>query len=115
MYLSPMKQMFPSLLTWNISELRFLDSVHTALIWSALWDYFVAEYGNVEYIGRIPKYGVFSSLCVCVCPSETEHGALLQDIGGRRFSSDPHIHLVQTHEASLLAERRVHGDFSPSV
>ncbi|KAJ8085231.1 hypothetical protein PM082_004025 [Marasmius tenuissimus] len=45
--------------SWRLRSLVLgvwaLDSIHTALIWSALWEYFVAEFGNFDYIGRIPR------------------------------------------------------------
>ncbi|KAL0569237.1 hypothetical protein V5O48_012724, partial [Marasmius crinis-equi] len=40
-----------------------LDWIHTGCIWSALWQYFVKEFGNLDYIDTIPRTLALSVLC----------------------------------------------------
>ena len=40
---------------------RFLDTVHTVLIWLSLWSYFIGNYGKLLNIINAHWYGTYSN------------------------------------------------------
>ncbi|KAF8204128.1 hypothetical protein BJ912DRAFT_920071 [Pholiota molesta] len=39
----------------NLFLLRTLEAIHSALVWSAVWSYFIRHFGELEYIDHIPS------------------------------------------------------------